>query len=83
MICGDAVAFLIVAIHDRQLGMKSEVPRLKSSSQAGRERLVFCELAGLGIEAKLIDRIWAGLGHEGTALGLSAPGLTALFSASA
>ena len=69
MICGDAVAFLIVAINDRQLGMKSKETWLKYSGWAGRERLVFCELAGLGIESKLIDGVRAGVGYEDKAIG--------------
>ena len=69
MIRGDAIALFVVAINDRQLGMKREVPRLKSSGWAGRERLVFCELAGLGIESKLIDGVRAGVGYEDKAIG--------------
>ena len=82
MIRGDAIALLVVAINDRKRGMKREMPRLKPGGRAGRERLVFREFSRVGIEAKLIDGVRAGMGHEresirtvrqdgvGTALGL-------------
>ena len=64
MIRGDAIAFFVVAINDRQRGMKRQMPRLKSGGRAGRERLVFCELTGVGIEAKLVDGVGSGVGDE-------------------
>ena len=44
--------------------MKRQMPRLKSGGRAGRERLVFCELTGVGIEAKLVDGVGSGVGDE-------------------
>ena len=69
MISGNAVALFVITIHDRELGMKGEVSRLKAGSRAGCEGIVGRELAVDGIKAELINGIWTGMGHKGKFIG--------------
>ena len=46
------------------LGVKSQMPWFKTGSWTSSERIVFYEFTRSGIEAKLVNCVWPGVGHE-------------------
>ncbi len=65
VICGDAIAFFVIKINDRQCGMESQMAWFKALCRINQRGVIGSELACGGIELELVHGVRTGVWHEG------------------